>query len=474
MNMLQDQPHNFEAEQALLGSILMANTAHQRVAEFLRPEHFADPLHGKLYDAVGKLIDRGQVVSPVTLKTYAEQDAALKAVGGGAYLAKLASSSVHVLDAAKMGEIIRDLAMRRQIITMATEAISAARSGDPVDTATAQVERLERGLYDLAETGSTGAGFLSSADMLRATLTAAEAAHSRQGALTGVSTGLGALDGLLGGLHRSDLVILAGRPAMGKTALATNIAFTAARAHRAEEGRTVDGAVVGFFSLEMSAEQVMTRIVAEQVGVSSERVRRGQLTAPEMDRLITVAADLEHMPLFVDPTPALSVSALRARARRLKRQRGLDMLVVDYLQLCESTRRDGRVQEVSEVSRGLKALAKELDVPVLALSQLSRDVEKREDKRPRLSDLRDSGSIEQDADVVMFVYREEYYLAQGSEAEKARLGDAAGKAEVAIAKNRHGPTGTAHLRFDGPTTKFSDDPVAGKPAAPRYSFGDAA
>ena len=473
MNLLQDQPHNFEAEQALLGSILMANTAHQRVAEFLRPEHFADPLHGKLYDAVGKLIDRGQVVSPVTLKTYAEQDADLKAVGGGAYLAKMASSSVHVLDAAKMGEIIRDLAMRRQIIAMAMDAISAARSGDLVDTAAAQVERLERGLYGLAETG-VASGFQSTADMLKATITAAEAAHSRQGALTGVSTGLVALDGLLGGLHRSDLVILAGRPAMGKTALATNIAFTAARAHRAEEGRTVDGAVVGFFSLEMSAEQVMTRIVAEQVGVSSERVRRGQLTAPEMDRLITVAADLEHMPLFVDPTPALSVSALRARARRLKRQRGLDMLVVDYLQLCESTRRDGRVQEVSEVSRGLKALAKELDVPVLALSQLSRDVEKREDKRPRLSDLRDSGSIEQDADVVMFVYREEYYLAQGSEAEKARLGDAAGKAEVAIAKNRHGPTGTAHLRFDGPTTKFSDDPAAGKPGAPRYSFGDAA
>lgn len=442
-----DLPHNFEAEQALLGSILMANQSHQRVAEFLRPEHFADPLHGRMFDAVTRLIDRGQVVSPLTLRTYAEQDTGLKAAGGVAYLARLASASVHAIDVAQMGEVIRDLALRRQIIGMATEAIAAARSGDPVDTASSQVERLERGLYELAETGAAKSGFLGAAEMLHQTVTAAEAAHARGGALTGISTSLAALDALLGGLHRSDLVILAGRPAMGKTALATNIASRAAGAH---------DVAVGFFSLEMSAEQVMTRIVAEQVGVSSERVRRGQLSSIEMDRLIAVAAELERMKLFVDPTPALSVAALRRRARRLKRQRGLDLLVIDYLQLCESNRRDGRVQEVSEVSRGLKALAKELDVPVLALSQLSRDVEKRDDKRPRLSDLRDSGSIEQDADVVLFVFREEYYLAQGNDAERAGLGDAAGKAEVHIAKNRHGPTGTVHLRFDGPTTSFRD------------------
>lgn len=459
MTGLDDLPHNLEAEQALLGAILMANAAHQRVAEFLRPEHFADPVHGRLYDAIGRLLDRGQAVSPITLKAYADHDADLKAIGGGAYLARLAASSVHALDAGRMGELIRDLAVRRQIIAMAGEAIAAARSGDPVDTASAQVERLERGLFDLAETGTVGSGFLSSADMLKQTLAAAEAAHMRNGALTGLSTGLTALDALLGGLHRSDLVILAGRPGMGKTALATNIAFSAARSYRVEKGSRIEGGVVGFFSLEMSAEQVMTRIVAEQVGVSSERVRRGQLTSAEMDRLMSVSAALEHMPLFVDPSPALAVSAIRARARRLKRQRGLDLIVVDYLQLCESGRKDGRVQEVSEVSRGLKALAKELDVPVLALSQLSRDVEKRDDKRPRLSDLRESGSIEQDADVVTFVFREEYYLAMGGEADRARLGEVAGQAEVAIAKNRHGPTGTALLHFDGPTTRFSDPPA---------------
>ena len=465
MSDLADLPHNFEAEQALLGSILMVNAAYQRVAETLKPEHFADPLHGRLYGAVGKLIDRGQVVNAITMKTYAEQDADLKAAGGGAYLARMLAASVHVLDAATMGNLIRDLAIRRRIITMATEAMAAARSGDPADTAVEQVERLERGLYQLAETGTEGGGFLSIDSMLTQTILAAEAAHHRVGKLTGISTGLASLDGLLGGLHPSDLVIVAGRPGMGKTALATNIAFRAAQAHRAEQSpdgqmRTVDGAVVGFFSLEMSAQQVMTRIVAEQVGVSSERVRRGQLTGPEMDRLITVTAGLEGLPFNVDEQGALGISALRARARRLKRQKGLDLLVVDYLQLVASSRQDGRVQEVSEITRGLKTLAKELNVPVIALSQLSREVEKREDKRPKLSDLRDSGTIEQDADVVMFVYREDYYLERGSDADRARLASVAGKAEVHIAKHRHGPTGVAHLRFDGPTTSFSDDPHA--------------
>jgi replicative DNA helicase len=275
---------------------------------------------------------------------------------------------------------------------------------------------------------------------------------------------LRALDGLLGGLHKSDLVILAARPSMGKSALASNIAFAAARAHRREAGpdgqmHTVDGASVGFFSLEMSAQQITTRILAEQAGVPSERIRRGKLTSTEMDRLIDVTAGLQNLPLHVDDTPALSISALRSRARRMKRQRGLDLVVVDYLQMVDaSNRKDGRVQEVSEVSRGLKALAKELEVPVLALSQLSRNVENRSDKRPQLSDLRDSGTIEQDADVVMFIYREEYYLERGTDADRARIGDVAGKAEVLIAKQRHGPTGVAHLRFDAPTTCFADDP----------------
>jgi replicative DNA helicase len=459
----RELPHNVEAEQALLGAILLGNAAYQRVAEFLRPEHFADPLHGKLFADVAKLIDRGQAVNALSLKTYAESDVDLKAVGGPAYLAGMMAASVHVLDAAATGQAIRDLAIRRKLIAVANDALATAYTPEPHLTAADQIEGLERELYSLAGGATSAGGFWQFNQLLTRTVATAESAHARDGKLTGVATGLTALDRLLGGLHKSDLIVLASRPSMGKTALATNIGFNAAKAHRAERGedgqlRTVSGAHVGFFSLEMSGEQLVTRILAEQAGVPSERVRRGQLNNAEMDRLFDVAKSLEGLPLHVDEAPATSISGLRARARRLKRQRGLDLIVVDYLQLCESSRKDGRVQEVSEITRGLKTLAKELDVPVLALSQLSRKVEDRTDKRPQLSDLRDSGSIEQDADVVMFVYREEYYLERGSAADRARLAAVAGLAEVHIAKQRHGPTGIAYLRFDGPTTRFSDDP----------------
>jgi replicative DNA helicase len=463
MTETRELPHNFEAEQALLGAIMMNNAAYQRVAEFLQPDHFADPLHGKLFGAIAKLIDRGQAVNALALKTYAESDADLKAAGGAAYLASMVAASVHVLDARAMGHVIRDLAVRRRLIAVANETLVAAYAPEPHLTAADQIEGIERELYDLAGGATSTGGFWQFNQLLSRTVAKAEAAHARDGKLTGVATGLAALDRLLGGLHKSDLIVLAGRPSMGKTALATNIAFAAARTHRGEPGedghlRTVNGASVGFFSLEMSGEQLVTRILAEQAGVSSERVRRGQLNGAEMDRLLDVSKSLAGLPLHVDEAPALSISGLRARARRLKRQRGLDLIVVDYLQLCESARKDGRVQEVSEITRGLKTLAKELDVPVLALSQLSRKVEDRTDKRPQLSDLRDSGSIEQDADVVMFVYREEYYLERGTDADRARLASVTGLAEVHIAKQRHGPTGIAHLRFDGPTTRFSDDP----------------
>ncbi len=460
----RELPHNFEAEQALLGAILASNNAYQRVAEFLLPEHFADPLHGKLYGSIAKLLEAGQSVNALTLRTYAETDSDLKAAGGAAYLARMIGASVHALDAASIGQTIRDLAVRRRLIAVANETLATAYAADPGLTAVDQIEGLERELYGLAGGATSAGGFWTFDRLLARTVETAASAHARDGKLTGVATGLDALDGLLGGLHRSDLIVLAGRPSMGKTALATNIAFNAARAHRAEPGpdgtsQTIDGASVGFFSLEMSGEQLVTRILAEQAGVPSERVRRGQLTGTEMDRLIEVSARLEGLPFHVDEAPALSIAALRARARRLKRQRGLDLIVVDYLQLCESARKDGRVQEVSEITRGLKTLAKELDVPVLALSQLSRKVEDRQDKRPQLSDLRDSGSIEQDADVVMFVYREEYYLERGSDADRSRVADVAGMAEIHIAKQRHGPTGIAHLRFDGSVTRFSDVPA---------------
>jgi replicative DNA helicase len=460
--MTREPPHNFEAEQAVLGSILVNNASYSGVAEFLKPEHFADPLHGHLYQALVALLERGQMVNAITLKTYAEQNEDLKKIGGPKYLASLMAASVHALDVVTMGRLVQDLAVRRQLIEVANGALSAAHGQDPADTAAAQIERIERDLYQLAETGVDN-GFRDFNAVLTDALKTAEAAHHRSGQLSGVPTGLTELDELLGGLHQSDLIILASRPAMGKTALATNIGFNAAKAYRAgdQDGRrhTVDGASVCFFSLEMSAKQLVTRILAEQAGVPSERVRRGQLTGPQMDRLITVTGGLEGLPLHIDDTPALTISALRTRARRLKRQKGLDLIVVDYLQLVDaSNRKDGRVQEVSEITRGLKTLAKELDVPVLALSQLSRKVEDRADKRPQLSDLRDSGSIEQDADVVMFIYREEYYLQQGSPADRARLGDVAGQTEVHIAKQRHGPTGTVNLQFDGPTTRFSDAP----------------
>ena len=444
--MIDEMPANFEAEQAVLGSILVNNAAYHEVSGLLRAEHFADPLHGKIYEALGKLIDRGQVVNAIVLKTYVEIMPELKEAGGPSYLARMAGASVHALDAASVARAVVDAAHRRSIIRAAIEALVAARNPDAGDTASRQVERLERGLYDISNDHAEG-GFKTFSESLTGAFVMAEAAHKRDGRLGGIATGFPALDRLLGGLHKSDLIILAARPSMGKTALATNIAFSAA----------VAGTRVGFFSLEMSDEQIALRILAEQAGVPSERVRRGELTSGEFDRAVTVTKTLEGISLQIDPTAALSIGAIRTRARRQQRKHGLDLIVVDYLQLVEATnRKDGRVQEVSEISRGLKALAKELNVPVLALSQLSRAVESRADKRPLLSDLRDLGTIEQDADVVMFIYREEYYRERGSEADRQRVADVAGQAELLIAKHRNGPTGVVHLRFDGAITKFSD------------------
>ncbi|MBM3645343.1 MAG: replicative DNA helicase [Alphaproteobacteria bacterium] len=490
---LREPPHNFEAEQALLGAILINNAAYQRVAEFLKSEHFADPLHGKIFDALTRLIERGQVVSALTLKTYVEQDEAMKAVGGAAYLARLAAASVHVIDAQAFGRTVHDLFLRRQLIDIGETVVNGAFTPDVEETALDQIEVAEKKLYDLASSGQTEGGFRPFRTALTEATTVAEAAYRREGKLTGVASGLFQLDQLLGGLHRSDLLILAGRPAMGKTALATNIAFHAAKSYREEHdesGKPVaaDGAVVGFFSLEMSAEQLATRIVSEQSAISSEKIRKGELLSTDFDKVLSISRDLEHLNLFIDDTPALTIAALRTRARRLKRTHGLGMIVVDYLQLLQpsgKSRQDNRVQEVSEITRGLKTLAKELDVPVLALSQLSRAVEQREDKRPQLADLRESGSIEQDADVVMFVYREEYYLTRAEPTRRAdesdqrfnerhdgwrqRCEQTYGKAEVIVAKQRHGPTGIVRLSFEGALTKFDNLPADGE-SAPAPSF----
>ncbi len=477
---LREPPHNFEAEQALIGAVLLNNAAYNRVADFLKAEHFADPLHGRIWDAMSRLIERQMLASATTLKTLFEQDELLGEKGGHSYLARLVGAAVSILDAGDYGRTIFDLHLRRQLIELGTETVNGAFRQDLDEPATAQIELAEKKLYDLASSGQIEGGFKTFAGALKDAVAMAEIAYRNDGKLTGVASGLFALDQLLGGLHRSDLVILAGRPAMGKTALATNIAFHAAQHYQEEHDalgrpKPVSGAVVGFFSLEMSSEQLAMRILAEQSGVNSENIRRGDMNAADFDNVLATSLRLEQVPLFIDDSPALTVAALRTRARRLQRQHSLGLIVVDYLQLLQGSGRrnqDNRVQEISEITRGLKTLAKELDVPVLALSQLSRAVEQREDKRPQLADLRESGSIEQDADVVMFVFREEYYLTRSQptrrpeesderfnerhEAWRVRCEQVYGRAEVIVAKQRHGPTGTVRLSFEGATTKFGN------------------
>jgi replicative DNA helicase len=472
-------PHNLEAEQALLGAILLNNRAYEQVSEFLRADHFAEPVHGRIYAACGKLIDRGQIANPVTLKTYFEQDGGLTEIGGSAYLAALANAVVSIINAVDYGKLVFDLHLRRSLIALGSDVVNTAYDASLDNPALDQIGQAEARLYELATTGQAEGGFADFRTVLIEAISQAEAAHKRQGKLSGVPTGLIDMDRKLGGLHGSDLIILAGRPSMGKTSLATNIAFNAARVYTEEvdalgNRRAADGALVAFFSLEMSAEQLATRILAEQAEVASHKIRQGELENEEFDRLVVAAQDLHRLPLYIDDTPALSVSALRTRARRLKRQHGLGLIVIDYLQLLRGSNAtsENRVQEISEITRSLKALAKELAVPVIALSQLSRAVEQREDKRPQLADLRESGSIEQDADVVMFVFREQYYLERAEpgrrpeESEEKfnerhskwqeRCEEVWNTAEVIIAKQRHGPVGMVRLSFQGEYTKFGN------------------
>jgi replicative DNA helicase len=469
----REPPHNLEAEQALLGAILVNNRAFERVSEFLRGDHFADPVHGRIFAACGKLIDRGQIATPVTLKGQFDQDEALQEVGGAQYLVKLAASVVTVINAEDYGREIRDCFLRRELIEIGETVVNDAFDRDIDSAAPELIEKAENRLFTLAETGEGESGLKELKLALGESISMAEAAFRRDGGLAGLSTGLIDLDNLLGGLHPSDLLILAARPAMGKSTLASNIAFHVATAAMREPGHSPQP--VAFFSLEMSAEQLATRILSERTGIASEKLRRGQLSNEDFGRLVEASQELERAPMFLDDTPAIPISTLRTRARRLKRQHGLALIVVDYLQLMRpatGTRPDNRVQEISAISQGLKAIAKELDVPVIALSQLSRAVEQREDKRPVLADLRESGSIEQDADVVMFIYREDYYLQKAEPVQrveesaekfherydhwKDRCEQAHGKSEVIISKQRHGPTGVVTLRFDGATTKFTN------------------
>ncbi len=466
-------PHNIEAEQALLGAILINNEAQDRVSSFLEPKHFFDPLHAQIFETLGKLIHSGKQATPVTLRTFFENaEKITDDMTVPQYLGRLAANATTIINAVDYGRTIYDLAIRRELIGIGEELVNVAFDS-PVDCPPEQqIQEAEQRLYGLAEMGKYGQGFLGFGKALLTAIETANNAYMRDGGLSGISTGLRDLDAKMGGLQSSDLIVLAGRPSMGKTSLATNLAFNVARAFKSERqtdgtDKVLDGGVVGFFSLEMSAEQLATRIISEQAEIPSEKIRRGMINEDEFKKLVQVSQELQSLPLYIDQTGGISIAQLAARARKLKRQRGLGLLVIDYLQLLTGSKRtgEGRVQEVTEITTGLKALAKELEVPVIALSQLSRQVENREDKRPQLSDLRESGSIEQDADVVMFVYREEYYVERQKPGEHERekflewrqkMDMAHAKAEVIIGKQRHGPVGTVVMQFDGAYTRFSD------------------
>ena len=464
-------PHNIEAEQGLLGAMLVNNDAFYRVSDFLEPKHFFEPIHQLIFETAASLIRAGKVATPVTLKTFVPAETDIGGMTVAQYLARLAAEATTIINAQDYGRTVYDLSQRRDLIRIGEDMVNVAFDA-PVDFAPrAQIEDAERKLYDLAESGRYDGGFQKFSQALSVAVDMAANAYSRDGNLSGLASGLRDMDAKMGGLQSSDLIVLAGRPAMGKTALATNIAYNVAKNWQGEiqaDGtmKSVNGGIIGFFSLEMSAEQLATRILAERTGISSSMIRRGGISEADFDTIREHSIELQNLPFYVDDTGGLSISQLTARARRLKRQKGLDLLIIDYIQLLSGSgkRSDNRVQEITEITTGLKALAKELAVPIIALSQLSRQVENREDKRPQLADLRESGSIEQDADVVLFVYREEYYLQSKEprpgtpEHEKWQLDMSLvhGKAEVIIGKQRHGPTGTIDLQFDASVTRFGD------------------
>ncbi|WP_246534506.1 replicative DNA helicase [Aliiroseovarius lamellibrachiae] len=462
-------PHHIEAEQQLLGAILTNNDVYDRVASIITATHFYEPVHQRIYEIAAARIAKNALASPVTLKAFMEDDEGLKELGGAAYLARLAGAAISSFAARDYAQMIYDLAIRRELIRLGEDISAKAAKVDISSEPKEQIIEAEQSLYKLGEAGQADTGFQSFLKAVTGAVQNANAAYERGGGMAGVSTGLVDLDKKMGGLHPSDLIILAGRPSMGKTSLATNIAFNVAKAYKrglkpdGSEG-AVDGGVVGFFSLEMSAEQLASRILAEAAEISSHKIRQGDMDESEFRRLVQAAKDLEACPLYIDDTPALPISQLAARARRLKRTHGLDVLIIDYLQLCRGTA-ENRVNEIGEISMGMKAIAKELNIPVIALSQLSRQVENRDDKRPQLSDLRESGSIEQDADVVMFVYREEYYKEREKPGDheldkialwQEEMAPLYGKAEVILGKQRHGPIGIVDLSFEAKYTRFGN------------------
>ncbi|WP_336276276.1 replicative DNA helicase [Bartonella sp. CB178] len=464
-------PHNIEAEQALLGAILINNDALDLVADFLKQEHFFEPLHQRIYDILSRMIEKGKLANPITIKPFLPAEEKIGDITVFNYAVRLAKEAVTIINAEDYGRVIYDLFIRRALINLGIQVVNTSFEA-PVELTTAQqIETVERRLFELAEKGKYGGGFENFSVSVKKAIDMANAAKKRSSRLSGIATRIKTLDEQMGGLQPSDLIILAGRPGMGKTSLATNIAFNIANAYNSTQTNDPllknGGGIVGFFSLEMSSEQLATRIISEQAELSSSDIRRGNLSEDQFSKIVGVMHRLQHLPIYIDQTGGISIAQLAARARRLKRQRGLDVLIIDYIQLMTSNSKrssENRVQEITEITMGLKALAKELNIPIIALSQLSRQVENRVDKRPQLSDLRESGSIEQDADVVLFVYREVYYSKNeepkmGTDEHKTwqrKMEELFGKAEIIIAKQRHGPTGLIRLAFQPDFTRFSD------------------
>ena len=466
-------PANIEAEQALLGALLYDNAAFERIGDYLQARHFFEPFHQRLFASIESNIRKGQLAEPILIAEQFARDAGFEELGGVRYLADLVDRAPPAANAPDYGRAIYDLALRRDLIRIGGDIANVASQGDAELSARDQIEAAEQQLYSLAETGGVSSGFVTFADALQGAVAMAAEAHARDGGLAGLSTGLIDLDNKIGGLHPSDLMILAARPSMGKSSLACNIAFDVARNYAWEpqpdgSKKTVRGGVVAFFSLEMAAEQLAMRLLAEASGVSGDRLRKGEIDASEFGRVRDAALEIQEAPLYIDATGGISMAKLAARARRLKRMTGLDLLIVDYLQLITGGdgmgRNDNRVQEVSMITQSLKSLAKELSIPVIALAQLSRQVENREDKKPQLSDLRESGSIEQDADMVMFIYREAYYLSrleprEGTEEHfkwQENMDQVRGQADIIIGKQRHGPIGNVKLSYNEDLTKFGN------------------
>jgi len=462
-NNLKQLPCNIEAEQAVIASILVSNDIYDEISPILNPQKFFDPIHAKLYETIEKLISKGLLANPITLKNHFENNDGLKELGGQEYLIKITKFSTSSKQAIDYANIVQEMHIRRELIKISQSVLDEAAINTDVGTSGEEIiQNAEKSLFDLAERGHFNQSFMKFESALKQTIEMAKSAYQNEEGLVGVPTGLTDLDSRLGGLHKQDLIIIAGRPSMGKTALATNIAFYAAKNIQKKKVKST----VAFFSLEMSSEQLSTRILSEQSKIRSNDIRRGKVSEKEFEQFIETSKNIFELPLYIDETPAITIAAISNRSRRIKRLFGLELIVVDYIQLMRSSgsKDYNRVQEISEITQGLKALAKELDVPVLALSQLSRAVEQRDDKKPQLADLRESGSIEQDADVVMFVYREAYYLERKEPtvgsieyAEwQQKMNEISSLAEIMIGKQRHGPTGNVKVEFEAMYTKFKD------------------